>query len=139
MRIAHLLGWYYPESVGGTEIYVLELCRRLRRHGYQTAVAAPLAGADKETSYSHDGVNVFRYPIPALPTRDEAQGLTRARGAERLDAWLRSWKPDIVHAHSLVTGLGIVELVAARAIGARVVYTHHLPSLGYLCRAGWLM
>src|SRR5437762_1335461 len=70
MRIAHLLGWYYPESVGGTEIYVLELCRRLSRHGYETAVAAPLAGADKITSYSHDGVNVFRYPIPAVPTRD---------------------------------------------------------------------
>ena len=33
----------------------------------------------------------------------------------------------------------IAELIAARAIGARVVYTHHLPSLGYLCRAGWLM
>jgi glycosyltransferase involved in cell wall biosynthesis len=39
----------------------------------------------------------------------------------------------------VVTGLGIREMAAGAASGARVVLTHHLPSLGYICGTGTLM
>ena len=35
------LGWYFPESLGGTETYVRALTRRLRHKGYHVAIAAP--------------------------------------------------------------------------------------------------
>ena len=41
MKIVHLLGWYFPDSVGGTEVYVEGLCRRLRAAGHDVLIAAP--------------------------------------------------------------------------------------------------
>ena len=29
MKIVQAVGWYYPDSIGGTEIYVAELARQL--------------------------------------------------------------------------------------------------------------
>ncbi len=137
MRIAHALGWYFPESVGGTEVYVAGLARRLRAAGHDVAVVAP--DVRGESTGEHEGTPVFRYPVPPQPTRDEAQGLVQVRGAERLGDWFARWRPDIVHVHSFVTGLGNFELAAARRHGARTIATHHLPSLGYICRTGTLM
>jgi len=139
MRIAHLAGWYFPDGVGGTEIYVRELCRHQREAGHTVTVAAPRAGLGGAELTEHDHVPVFRYPIPSAPTRDEAQGTGRVRGADQLGAWLARWRPDVVHVHSFVTGLGLDEIDVARRLGARIVVTHHLPSLGYLCRRGTLM
>ena len=56
----------------------------------------------------HNGVPVFRYPIPQQPTRDEAQGKTAARGAEHFHRWLGDVRPDVLHAHTFVTGLALV-------------------------------
>jgi glycosyltransferase involved in cell wall biosynthesis len=137
VKIVHALGWYFPGPIGGTEVYVAGLCRRLRAAGHEVAVVAP--DIHGESSTEHEGVPVFRYPIPAQPTRDEAQGLVAVRGTERLRSWLDRWRPDIFHLHSFVTGLGLFELAAARDAGARTIATHHLPSLGYICRTGTLM
>lgn len=137
MRIAHALGWYFPDSVGGTEVYVAALCRRLRAAGHDVAVVAP--DVRGESTGAHDDVPVFRYPVPRRPTRDEAQGLVQVRGAEAFDHWIAEWRPDILHVHSFVTGLGLFEIAAARARGIPTIATHHLPSLGYVCRTGTLM
>ncbi|HVC18564.1 MAG TPA: glycosyltransferase [Vicinamibacterales bacterium] len=139
MRIVHALGWYFPDSLGGTEVYVDGLCRRQLRAGHRVAVAAPDAGATAERVYAHHDVPVYRYPIPAVPTRAEAQGLVPVRGAERFHAWLRGQRPTIVHFHGFVTGLGLHEVRAAAGAGARTVLTNHLPGLGFLCRRGTLM
>src|SRR6202034_613515 len=49
---------YFPDEVGGTEIYVAGLVDAARRHGILGAVAAP--GAE-DAAYDHDGVPVFRF------------------------------------------------------------------------------
>ena len=137
MKIVHALGWYFPESLGGTEVYVAALCRRLRAAGHDISIVAP--DPSGERSYEHDGVPVFRYPVPNVARRGEAQTLEPARGAERLGAWLRRARPDVFHVHSIVTGLGVFEIEEAHRLGARVVLTHHLPGFGYVCRAGTLL
>ena len=139
MKIVQAVGWYYPESLGGTEVYVAALCARLRAAGQDVLVAAPSPGAASEARYEHDGIPVYRYPIPALPTRDEAQGLVAARGTERFHAWLARERPDVVHAHTFVTGLGLHEIRAARTAGARVIVTTHAASLGFICQRGTMM
>jgi len=82
MKIVQALGWYFPESLGGTEVYVAGLCRRLRAAGREVRVAAPDAGAPGERGYEHDGIPVYRYPAPSRPTRDESQGLQRGPRAQ---------------------------------------------------------
>jgi glycosyltransferase involved in cell wall biosynthesis len=139
MKIVQGVGWYYPESWGGTEIYVAGVARRLRAAGHEVVVAAPDPSHAEERRYEHDGIPVYRYPIPAEPTRAEAQGGSLVRGAERLHRWLEAFRPDVVHLHTFVTGLGLAEVDAARAAGARVIVTTHAASLGFICARGTMM
>ena len=41
MKVLHVPFGYYPDPVGGTEVYVAELASALRRLGIDSAVAAP--------------------------------------------------------------------------------------------------
>ena len=138
MKIVHALGWYFPESLGGTEVYVAGLVQRLLRTGYEVAVAAPLRGLQGTQTYEHDSVPVFRYPVPSDPTREECQSRVPARGAEQFTKWIASQRPDVLHVHTLSTGLSIFELEAAKDLGIRVVVTNHLGSM-YTCQRGSLM
>ena len=139
MKIVHALGWYFPESLGGTEVYVAGLVQRLLRAGYQVAVAAPLRGLQGTETYEYDSVTVFRYPVPRDPTREECQSRVPARGAEQFTKWLVSQRPDVLHVHTLSTGLGVFELEAAKDLGIKIVVTNHLGSVGYTCLRGTLM
>lgn len=139
MRIVQAAGWYHPDSVGGTEIYVAALARQLKADGHDVLIAAPQTGLAHPRTYRHDGFDVFRYPIPDAPTREEAQGEAVARGAEHFHRWLAELRADVVHVHTFVTGLGLKEICAARQAGSRVVVTTHASSLGFLCQRGTLM
>jgi glycosyltransferase involved in cell wall biosynthesis len=139
VKIVHVCGWYFPDSLGGTETYVSAVAERLRADGHDVMVAAPDPGAHDERTYGHEGLTVYRYPIPARPTRAEAQHAAVARGAEKLHAWLQRQQPHVVHIHTFVTGVGPHEIRAARAAGARVVVTTHSGSLGFTCQRGTLL
>ncbi len=139
MKIVHALGWYFPDSLGGTEVYVAALSKRLRDEGHEVLIAAPDADCDGDYRYRHDGVEVYRYSIPKRPTRREVQGRASTRGSERFHRWLEATRPDVFHCHTLVTGLGLEELEMARALGAKVIVTCHTPSLGYICQRGTMM
>jgi glycosyltransferase involved in cell wall biosynthesis len=139
MRIVQAVGWYFPSSAGGTEVYVSELTKCLRRAGHEVLIAAPDARAHDERTYEFEGVPVYRYPIAPRSSRAEAQGRRPVRGAEALHAWLRRTAPDVVHAHTFVTGLGLHELRVARSVARRVIATTHSASLGYACQRGSLM
>jgi glycosyltransferase involved in cell wall biosynthesis len=139
VKIVHLLGWYFPDSVGGTEVYVEALCRRLGTAGHEVVVAAPDAHHAAPERYEHDGIRVFRYQIAEVPTRDEATQRVAVRGAERVHQFLAEERPDILHVHSFTTGVGLPEIREACRLGIRVLATCHLPSFGYMCRSGELM
>ncbi|MEO8577307.1 MAG: glycosyltransferase [Gemmatimonadales bacterium] len=139
MKIVHLLGWYFPESVGGTEVYVSGLAAEQRGKGHEVTVVAPIAGAPRALRYEHEGIDVFRYPTPVRPSRAEAQGRTDVSGTSHLHEFFSRLKPDIAHFHTITTGLGIDEMIAAKHGGARVVMTSHLPATGYVCLRGTLM
>ena len=139
MKIVQVVGWYFPDSVGGTEVYVQALCDRLRARGHSVWVAAPRPGQAGVQSCQDHEVPVFRYPTPLRPTRLEAQGETSVRGAEHLHRWLNRIHPDVVHLHTYTTGVGLSELRAARVAGARVIATTHSSALGWICQRGDLM
>jgi glycosyltransferase involved in cell wall biosynthesis len=139
VKIVHVSGWYFPDSLGGTEAYVAAVAERLQAAGHQLFVAAPDPLNREPRSYVVDGLPVYRYPIPASPSRDEAQHVTSARGAEHFHEWLKQTRPDVVHFHTFVTGVGPHEIRAAREAGARVFATTHSGSLGFLCQRGTMM
>jgi glycosyltransferase involved in cell wall biosynthesis len=139
MRVVQAVGWYFPDSSGGTEFYVAAVAREMARKGIDVCIAAPAPGARAAAEYEHNGIPVFRYPIPARPTRAEARGEGPVRGAESFHRWLRDRRPDIVHVHTLITGLDFQEILQARQTGARVIVTAHSSALGYVCLRGTLM
>lgn len=139
MNIIHVCGWYFPDSLGGTEAYVAAVAERQKRAGHTVAIAAPDPGGHLDRAYEHEGLPVYRYPIPPIPTRDEAQHRRPVRGTERLHAWLGERRPDVVHFHTFVTGVGPFEIRAARAAGARVIVTTHSGSLGFTCQRGTML
>lgn len=139
MRIVQLCGWYFPESLGGTETYVALLSEQLRAAGHDVLVAAPDPGARDPQVYEHAGIPVFRYPTIDAPTRAEARHDHPVRGAGWLHDWLARVRPDVVHVHTFVTGVGLHEIRAAKATGARVIVTTHSGALGFLCQRGSMM
>jgi glycosyltransferase involved in cell wall biosynthesis len=139
MRIVQAAGWYFPNRTGGTEIYVAALSRRLRAKGHEVEVVAPEPGGHRPHSYLHDGIRVHRYPTPAELTRDQAQGMTVVDSNDWFSQWIGTIRPHVVHFHTLVPGLEIPEVRAARSTGARVVATTHASSLGHICARGTLM
>lgn len=139
MKILQVAGWYYPENLGGTEVYVATLSRLLIEVGHEVVIAAPLAGLSAPRSYQHEGITVYRYPVASNPTRDEAQGKVPARGSEHFRQWVSELKPDVAHFHSIVTGLGLHEMRAAKSAGAQIIFTSHASALGFICQRGTLM
>jgi len=139
VKVIHAVGWYLPDSLGGTEVYVAAIARLMKEAGHTVAVAAPERGREGRRRYDEQGVAVFRYGIPAALSRAECQGLKPVRGVDLLHGWLASERADVVNVHTLTTGLGLRELEHAKQLGAAVIVTSHLGSHGWLCQRGTLL
>ncbi len=139
MKIAQASGWFFPDSLGGTERYVAGLSSRLVAAGHQVTIVAPIHSGKAEQFYEYHGIPVYRFRIPQDLSRAQVQGKQEISGCENLHAWLRRFRPDVVHFHSLLPGLGLAEIQASRDSGARVIATAHTPGLGYVCQRGTML
>jgi glycosyltransferase involved in cell wall biosynthesis len=131
-----LLGvpWYFPDSVGGTEVHVRGLARKLIEAGIDVAVASPAQKPDAAATYVHDGIRVFRYPVPYATSGEiDANRPEPREWCEVLDRFA----PAIVDLHSLTSGLELAHLKAARHRGAQTIVTFHVP--GVICARGPFM
>ena len=136
MKVVHSLGWYFPDTTGGTEVYVSQLVKELHKQGIDGVIAAARDGYQNDT-YSHEGIEVFRYPVHPSPSQQQLRGLVPYGGFDQFVSWLSKQNADIYHQHSMVGGCGIHHLEAARKLGLRTVVTVHLP--GTICLRGSMM
>ncbi|HEY9632645.1 MAG TPA: glycosyltransferase [Coleofasciculaceae cyanobacterium] len=136
MRVIHTLGWYFPESSGGTEVYVDGLVRELRSQGVQSLVAAAQSGM-QEATYTYNGVEVYRYPVFPSVSTDQVCGYVPYGGFEDFARWLKDQKADLYHQHSWTPGCGIHHLRLAKQLGMPTVVTVHVP--GNVCLRGTML
>jgi glycosyltransferase involved in cell wall biosynthesis len=134
MRVIESAGFYYPDSAGGTEVYVSSLARSLQADGIECVVAAP---ARKASHYFHEEVEVFRYPFPERLFRNEIQGTNAPRQFDEFEGWLSDQRADVYHQHSWTTGCGLWHLKAAKRLGLKTVVTVHVP--GAICMRGTML
>jgi len=130
VRVLQALGWYFPDSLGGTEVYVKGLAARLQRAGVDVCIVAPRA-CERVEQYSFEGVQVFRYP-------DAAVNGARARDSH-MDHWidvLDRVDPHIVDFHSLTSGLSLDHLRIVKQRATQAVVTIHVP---LVCQRGTLL
>lgn len=128
MKVIQALGWYFPDSSGGTEVYVDTMSRELRRFGIESFVAAPRCGTGN-SNYEFKGTQVFRYSVSPPYDRDQLRFRTRHTGFNEFKTWLARQSAPIYHQHSLTTGCGIFHLEEARRQGKKTVTTLHLPDM----------
>jgi glycosyltransferase involved in cell wall biosynthesis len=135
VRVVESAGFYYPDSSGGTEVYVSYLTKGLRAQGIECTVAAP--SPSEASRYTHEGTEVFRYPVPTNWLRREAQGRVPPRQFEIFEDWLRKQQADVYHQHSWTSACGLWHLKAAKRLGLKTVVTIHVP--GIICLRGTML
>lgn len=144
MRVL-MLSWEYPPVVvGGLARHVHALARHLVQDGHDVVVLCRhAAGTDAETHPTTDrvieGVRVIRVAEDPmhLTFEDDLAAWTLGMGHAMIRAGLallRTWQPDVVHAHDwLVTHPAIA---LAEAVPAPLVGTIHATEAGR--HSGWL-
>ncbi|MEQ1730746.1 MAG: glycosyltransferase, partial [Vicinamibacterales bacterium] len=133
MRVLLCAPWYFPDSTGGTEVYVRGLARELQLAGVTVAIAAPATDGGP-AQYDYDGVPVHRF---VAPESAQAEIDINPQEPAGFAALLDAWAPTVVDLHSLASGLGLAHLRAARGRGAATISTLHLP--GIICARGGFM
>ena len=136
MRVVHSLGWYFPDTSGGTETYVAGLLHALNTMGVPGSVVAATA-REAEECYSYDEVSVARYPVPTDGALSELRGLEPHRGFQKFQQMLQKQNADVYHQHTWSRGCNIHHLRYATSIGLPAVLTVHVPS--NICIRGTMM
>ncbi|MBD2670169.1 glycosyltransferase [Arthrospira platensis FACHB-439] len=136
MKVIHSLSWYFPQSSGGTEVYVDGLVQELRSLGIESVVGASLNGT-KEQSYQHNNISVYRYPLFPNQTQAQLYELEPPTGFNYFSSWLADHKSDIYHQHSWRFGCGVHHLNCAKENGLKTLVTIHMPEP--LCLRGTMM
>ena len=107
----------FTPHIGGVARSVRGLADGLRERGYRVVVVAPV----------FEGMVPNETDIVRIPALQHFRGSDFAvpmRVGHRLDAVLRTFKPDIVHAHHPFL-LGDTALAVAAALGVPAVFTYH--------------
>ena len=139
MKIIHVLNWYLPENIAGTEVYVCALVRELKKIGILSKVIIPNYGKTENESYIFDEVEVIKYAEPTIVDRAFITGQKAPGGLSSFLKILDIEKPDIIHFHELdgSIGIGLFHVEAAKKLGVKLVMTFHLTK--YTCKTGTLM
>jgi glycosyltransferase involved in cell wall biosynthesis len=134
LRVLQIPFCFAPDPIGGTEVYVDGLARALADHDVESIVCAP---AQASSAYEHRGLRVRRYAIGDGTDLEDAYGTPSARATREFEAILAIEKPDVVHLHARTRGANATLLHAARAVGAKTVFTYHTPTVS--CVRGTMM
>lgn len=135
MRVL-MVSWEYPPLLyGGLGRHVQGLSEALAADGHDVAVISQAGPGTLDDDRTPRGVRVVRVPSP--PRRDDfARWVARLNRAQARAGrtLLRSWRPDVVHAHDWVAAAAGVSI--ARAAGMPLVATIHATEAGLW--NGWL-
>ena len=137
MKVIQAITRYFPQSYGGTEVYVDNLAQGLQLHKIESVVAAAEVGRQEVTSYDYNGVEVYRYPVFPSPTDAQFHQKELPGGFNYFSRWLKAHKADLYHQHSWHWHCGLHHLALAKKIGMPTVLTVHMPDI--ICLRGTLM
>ncbi|CAN5829639.1 glycosyltransferase family 4 protein [soil metagenome] len=139
LRIVHCVGFYFPESTGGTEVYVRDLVSELAAHSIEGAIVAATDGVPGR--YLWHGTEVTRYrpdavTQPAAPL-DGTGADEAAAGRSVFQQIVAAANADIFHLHSWTTGAGLRHLQQVEQLGIPSVTTMHVASA--ICMRGTML
>jgi len=126
---------FYPDPVGGTEVYVAALSRYLQQQGVSVIVAAP---ARVSPFYLYQKIPIHRFAVSnKVENIREIYGEGDLQAALEFNRILEAEHPDLVHIHAFTSGVSLRLVQAAKARQIPVVFTYHTPTV--TCQRGTLM
>jgi glycosyltransferase involved in cell wall biosynthesis len=134
MKSLHVPFGFYPDVVGGTEVYVAALAASLARQNHPAVIAAP---GNAATHYVHDGIPVHRFAVDHVTDASQLYDEGDLRAAEGFSRILDREQPDVVHLHAFTRACSVHLVRKARTRGIPVVFTYHTPTVS--CARGTLM
>ena len=113
-RLLHVPYCYYPDPVGGTEVYVASLARVQKARSYEVAIAAP---AEQNRTYFHDGLSVNRFGIAGKIDLRQLYGEGDPTAAANFQKILDRFRPDVLHLHAFTSAVSASLAHLARSSG----------------------
>ena len=131
MKICYLLPWYSPAAIGGTEIHLVNLAKKMAGAGHAVTIICPAKGPDTEY-FSVQDLPVIATPcIMVDPPGPAAIGQAPPERLDEFRALLAELDPDILHFHCFWLK-HIFYLEAAKEKRIHTVITLHLSSFSCL-------
>ncbi|MBH8561047.1 glycosyltransferase family 4 protein [Nostoc sp. CENA67] len=135
MKVIQVPFCFYPDPVGGTEVYVDALSRNLQQQGVEVLVAAP---GEVNQSYQYNQLPVRRFAVsPKVENLREIYGEGDRQAALEFSRILEAEQPDLVHLHAFTSGVSLRLVQAAKKRQIPVVFTYHTPTVS--CQRGTMM
>lgn len=125
IKVVHVPFGYLPDTLGGTEIYVVGLTHQLCGLGVSSSVVAP----GERAEYVHDDICVTRIPPTLGLTLEALYGDGDELAATRFGQALDAIQPDIVHFHALTATASLAAMREAAQRQVPVVMTYHTPTV----------
>ncbi len=135
LKILQVTYCFYPDPVGGVEVYVESLAKQLNKTGTTNIIAAP---AKSEEEYEINGLKVKRYVVGKdIQDLGELYGEGDPVSAESFGRILDKEKPNVVHFHALTRGVSLLAIHEAKKRKIQVMFTYHTATVG--CPRGTLL
>ncbi|WP_392534628.1 glycosyltransferase [Nostoc sp. C117] len=135
MRVIEVPFCFYPDPVGGTEVYVEALSRYLQQQGVEVLIAAP---GEVNQSYLYNQLRVRRYAISSkVENLRQIYGEGDRQAVLEFSRILETEQPDLLHLHAFTSGVSLGLVQAAKERKIPVVFTYHTPTVS--CLRGTLM
>lgn len=135
MKILLVTEYFYPQSSGGTELYVYNLAKALQKQNHQAEVLSVCDGAQKQTIYND--IIVHYIPFNQNIKTAVINGEEPADNLESFSNTIQEINFDIIHFHTLTTSIGVYHIQVAKQSGFKIVLTSHIA--GHTCLRGNLM
>jgi glycosyltransferase involved in cell wall biosynthesis len=135
VKVIQLPFCFYPEPVGGTEIYVEAMSRELQNLGVEVLIAVP---GKQNQVYQYKQLPVHRFALSdKVSDIKELYGAGDEAAAVEFSRILEREKPDLVHLHAFTRGVSLRLVQAAKQQQIPVIFTYHTPTVS--CLRGTLM
>ncbi|HZG36023.1 MAG TPA: glycosyltransferase family 4 protein [Gaiellaceae bacterium] len=119
----------FAHVTGGADRHCLNLADVLRRRGHEVQFLSTAGEANVEESGAFVEASSTHASRNSIPLRGQPRVALRAlwnrEAAVATRSLLRSFRPDVVHAHKLYTQLSVAPLVTSAAAGVPIVQTLH--------------
>jgi glycosyltransferase involved in cell wall biosynthesis len=137
LKVIHLPYTYYPNPVGGTEVFVASLARNLTELGVECMIAAPSLTQEGQ-DYQYEGLKVCLFPVgESSRMLNELYGEGDPQSASRFAKILDREKPDVVHMHAFTRSISVLLAREAKRRGINLVFTYHTPTVS--CQRGTML